>query len=339
MTTFSPRTPPIARMREWAGPVAWRSAALTRRPRPTRCRPPRSARDEVAGLVEVCRRLHGDGLDAGQRAARETGQHAAGRELEQRGDAHLGESLLAQVPAHRGGDLRDEAAHDVARGAVRAAGDVDAAVGLAVGVRQEGQPRVGDRPARRDGLERLERGLHERRVERAGDLERHDPRLRRRVLGEHREVLVRTRGDDLATAVDVRGPQPGGLDRGEDLVRGAAHDGAHAARARRGGLRHGARPVGHETDAPASSSTPATAAAASSPTECPAVTSTTSAASRSPRTARSATSEDATMSGWATAVSRIVSASDVVPCASRSVPAASPAAARASARPAARARG
>src|SRR5690606_19104221 len=85
--------------------------------------------------------------------------------------------------------------------------------------------------------------------------------------------------------------------------------------------------------APVSVSAPATAAAASSPTEWPAVTSTTSVVSRPSRITRSATSEDATMSGWATAVSRIASASDSVPCARRSRPAASPNAATWSATP------
>ena len=84
-----------------------------------------------------------------------------------------------------------------------------------------------------------------------------------------------------------------------------------------------------DTSRRASSSvrTPAIAAAASSPTECPAVAPTTrcaamSRASSGPRsrTARRLASADATSSGCATAVSRMVSASDVVPWATRSRP-------------------
>src|SRR5690625_4753795 len=68
-------------------------------------------------------------------------------------------------------------------------------------------------------------------------------------------------------------------------------------------------------------STPATTAAASSPTECPAVSSTP--VRSVPNTARRLSRLAATMRGWALAVSRIVSASAVVPKAARSTPAAS----------------
>ncbi len=94
-------------------------------------------------------------------------------------------------------------------------------------------------------------------------------------------------------------------------------DGAAAAASAIARARCETRPT-----APASSSAPATAAALSSPTEWPAVTSTTSVVGRPSRMARRASSDDETISGWATAVSRIVSASDVVPCWARSVPAA-----------------
>src|SRR5690606_15718390 len=68
-------------------------------------------------------------------------------------------------------------------------------------------------------------------------------------------------------------------------------------------------------------STPAPTTAASSPTECPAIPS----GRRSARAARAfaAISEAATMSGWAMRVSRMVSASDSVPCLIRSTSAAS----------------
>ena len=95
--------------------------------------------------------------------------------------------------------------------------------------------------------------------------------------------------------------------------------------------------------ASASVSTPATAAAASSPTECPAVDVGRSRrrcpASAVERRGSAQAATRATMSGWATAVSRMVSASDVVPCATRSRPAASRQAASARRRRAARATG
>ena len=69
-----------------------------------------------------------------------------------------------------------------------------------------------------------------------------------------------------------------------------------------------------------SSRTPATAAALNSPTEWPAVTSTTSRAARPSSTAPSASSDAETINGCATAVSRIVSASESVPWVRRSTP-------------------
>ncbi|OPZ54693.1 MAG: hypothetical protein BWY91_01508 [bacterium ADurb.BinA028] len=68
--------------------------------------------------------------------------------------------------------------------------------------------------------------------------------------------------------------------------------------------------------------TPVPAAAVISPTECPAPTDTWVKASEGfGKSSSSAARPDATISGWAIAVSRIVSASDSVPCSSRSMPA------------------
>ena len=71
--------------------------------------------------------------------------------------------------------------------------------------------------------------------------------------------------------------------------------------------------------------TPVAAAAVISPTECPATTPAeeASVSGLSAYRASRASSPAPTMSGWATAVSRIVSASDVVPWVTRSTPAAS----------------
>ena len=69
-------------------------------------------------------------------------------------------------------------------------------------------------------------------------------------------------------------------------------------------------------------STPAPAAAVISPTLCPAPAAICRKASAGcGNRASSETSPLATISGWATAVSRMVSASDSVPCVTRSIPA------------------
>ena len=75
-------------------------------------------------------------------------------------------------------------------------------------------------------------------VERAGDAQRHQPRLLRRLLGERRELLHRPGGDDLAGAVVVGGGQAVLVDGGEHLVAVAAEHRGHARRRRRGRTGH-----------------------------------------------------------------------------------------------------
>ena len=68
-------------------------------------------------------------------------------------------------------------------------------------------------------------------VERAGDLQRADPGLGRRVGREGGQLLHRAGGDDLAGAVDVGGGEAVPGEGFGDLGRVAAEDGAHAGRA------------------------------------------------------------------------------------------------------------
>ena len=57
--------------------------------------------DQGAGGVEVVRGLQGEQLDALERALGEPDEGAGGRQLDDGGDAEVGEPLHAQVPAHR----------------------------------------------------------------------------------------------------------------------------------------------------------------------------------------------------------------------------------------------
>jgi hypothetical protein len=114
-------------------------------------------------------------------------------------------------------------------------------------------------------------------VERAGDLERAQPRAVWSVGGELLELVQRARGDDLSGAVDVRGGETVRGELREDLVLVAA-------------------------------------AAVISPTEWPAPAATTPNASAGcGKSSSRDTMPAATSSDWATAVSRIVSASASVP--------------------------
>ena len=84
-------------------------------------------------------------------------------------------------------------------------------------------------PAGDRGEGPLGRG-HERGVERARHLQRDDPGPGGRLGGELAQAVQRSGGDDLTGAVAVGREQPVCLDRGDDLGRVAAEDGAHAGR-------------------------------------------------------------------------------------------------------------
>ena len=199
--------------------------------------------DELARLVEVGRRLHRDRLDALEAPLGQARQHTAGGELEQAGDATLGEAGHDQVPAHRGRDLARDVAQHLGAGpvAVGAAG-----VGGPVEVGQEGQGRVGGVPAEGHRLELGAGRVHERGVEGAGHLQGDHAGTRRRELGQPGQVLQRAGGDRLAGTVDVGGPQAGGLDGGQHLGRVTAHHGAHARRRCRRGRGHRPGTVGDQ---------------------------------------------------------------------------------------------
>ena len=101
--------------------------------------------------------------------------------------------------------------------------------------------------------------------------------------GEGGEGVERAGRDHLAAAVDVRGDEPVRRERREDLVGVAAEHRAHA-----GGVAAAARAIAAPRTATrrrasSSVSTPAIAAAASSPTECPAVTPTSRCAATAER--------------------------------------------------------
>lgn len=173
--------------------------------------------DERAGVVQLVRRLEGEGLDALERALRDTGQRARRRHLEDAGDVEVGHRLHAQVPADRRADLLDQALQDLAA----------VVHDLAVAVRDQARARV----VRGDGLrvvaEDLDRGLHVLGVEGAGDRQRDQPRFGRAVLCEGGELLDRTRCDDLAGAVVVRGDQAVLGDLGQHLVAVATEHRCH----------------------------------------------------------------------------------------------------------------
>ena len=133
---------------------------------------------------------------------------------------------------------------------------------------------------------------------------------------KRRELLQRAGGDDLAGAVDVgRGQAVLARCAAEHLVGVAAEDGGHAGR--RDGARRRPSPGRARGPAPSPARrrcTPAPAAAVISPTLCPAPRRRRRNASAGcGKSSSGATRPAATSSGWATAVSRIVSASASVP--------------------------
>ena len=194
----------------------------------------------------------------------------------------------------------------------------------AVAVGDQRDAGVGDvvvgpaRPQLADG------GLHEVGVERAGDLERDDAGPGRRVGGEGGECVEGAGGDDLAGAVDVG--------RGEVVARRCVASTSSGSPPSTALMPVGvaalacaiARPRwATKRMASVSVSTPAAAAAVISPTECPARAPVPAGAGVAavavlPVSARRASSPAPTSSGWATAVSLMVSSSDVVPWVTRS---------------------
>ena len=102
--------------------------------------------------------LSGERLDALHGALGDAGQRAGGRHLEDAGDAEVDHRLHAEVPAHRAGDLADDAAHHVAA----VVDDLAVAVGDHRRARVVGGDRAGQRGQVTDG------GPHVAGVEGAG---------------------------------------------------------------------------------------------------------------------------------------------------------------------------
>ena len=247
-----------------------------------------------------------------RRALGEADERAGGRDLDDAGDAGRGERLHAAVPAHGRGDLADEQVDEGGAGCH----------GAAVAVRPEGDAGVGHVVVGGDRREALDGGPHVPRVERAGDLQRDDAGAGGRLGLQLLERVEGAGDDDLAAAVEVRGLEAELVESRERAASSPPSTalmpvGSSAAASAIARPRSATKRI-----ASASARTPAAAAAVISPTEWPAMPPMRSArpsARRRPRVRRPA----ATMSGWAIAVSRMVSASLTVPWVARSMPAAS----------------
>ena len=190
--------------------------------------------------------------------------------------------------------------------------------------------RVGCRHLGRRGAQRLDGGRHVAGVEGAGDLQRDDARAGGRLGGERLQRVERAGGDELAAAVVVRGGEVELGEAGDDGCLVAADDGAHARSARRrrprpsrgrGCRRGAARPLRSGCRLP-----PRRRTRRPSGRRRRRCGSRSGSAFHDSRLA-------ATMSGCATCVSRMRSASHSVPAATRSTPDHSEYAARRSAAP------
>ena len=188
---------------------------------------------ERAGVVELVGRLEGEGLHALERALGDAGQRAGGRELQDAGDAEVTHGLQAQVPAHRAGDLADHPGQHVAA----VVDDLSVAVGDDRDARVERRHRLGQAFEAADG------GLHVHGVEGAGDAERDQPGLGRRVLGEGVQLLAGAGRHDLTGPVVVGRGQPVLVDGRQHLVAVTTQYGGHAGRRGRGGLGHRLAPL------------------------------------------------------------------------------------------------
>ena len=120
--------------------------------------------DLVHQRVQVLGLGNGQGLDLGQAALGQAAQHPARSQLHERGQAQAGEGLERLAPAHRAAELGREQARPVGRVVVDMGVHVghDTHLGRQERDPGEGLAQVGACP------------LHERRVERTGDLDRHD---------------------------------------------------------------------------------------------------------------------------------------------------------------------
>src|SRR5829696_7009615 len=174
------------------------------------------------GSVALCiGGLQRRGLDlraVGEDALAEAGEHLPGADLDEAGDARLVQREHRLAPADRARQRGGELGADVGEGPGARARD-DGEAGL----------------AELDRVERLAEGLygglHQRRVERAGDVElERAAAVVAGVLLRGREIVAGAREDDLAGRVVVGDRDAGvGGDLARLLVRGA-DEGEHRAR-------------------------------------------------------------------------------------------------------------
>jgi hypothetical protein len=150
-------------------------------------------------------------------ALAEAREHLARANLDVAGDAGLVERQHRLAPAHgvheRGGEL-------LARVGERLGGHAG----------HDGEARIADLGLGKRGAERLDRGLHQRRVERAGDVERdRAAAMVASVLLGAGEVLARAREHDLAGGVVVGDGHVAMLGDLARLVLGGADEREHRA--------------------------------------------------------------------------------------------------------------
>ena len=115
-----------------------------------------------------------------------------------------------------------------------------------IGVGEQTDARVVGRDGVGQFVEVTHGGRHVFGMECAGDLQRTNAASLGRVIGECGELGLRSRDDDLAGTVDVRGRQAHCVAGGDDGVGISAEDGAHARRRAGGGIGHSGSALAHK---------------------------------------------------------------------------------------------
>ena len=217
---------------------------------------------------------------------------------------------MHEVPADRAADLGDDPVEHVAA----VVDDLAVAVGDHRGPRVVGRHRAGQ------GRQAVDGGRHVVGVEGAGDRQRHQPGAGRGVGGQRGELLHGAGRDDLARAVVVGRGQAVPLEGREHLVAVAAEDGGHARRRGGGGAGHRLAALAHQDHRLLGGERVGADGGGELADAVAGHRADLGERVRRVREESSAvTSAEATSSGWATAVSRIVSASALVPWWARSM--------------------
>ena len=243
-----------------------------------------------------------------------------------------GSSRTAVTPSSRRVARQESKRTGLVTWLTRRDSDLGAGVdGGAVGVGEQPPARVGRSQPADQALELLAGRGHVVGVEGAGDRQRHDPRLGRRVGLQRVQPVERAGGDDLAGAVHVRRGQAVLVDGGQDLVGVAAEDGGHAGRRLRAGGGHRPAADGGERDRGLDRQHAGERGGGELADAVPGDDDVAAGVRRwvtgpgRPPSSRAMNRLIATTSGWVTAVSLIASASPVVPRVSRSASAIAPA--------------